>query len=181
LADVAPWAGKVLPRKYRTVIEDFRDAKGRAPLRRQDCRRPLPYKPGEVDHILCSHVLGYLPPPQLETVLADFHRVLRPEGTVHIVLPDLLLMASRYVQGETDADQFQRELMLHPEHGASLKLRLLESWGGFGLNYRWMYDRTTAARRLKRSGFDVLDGRETPSSRFRADDPESLHIVGAKV
>ena len=181
VADAAPWLSKILPRKYRTVINDFQDAKRRAPLRRRDCRRPLPYKAGEVDHILCSHVLDFLPPPQLENVLADFYRVLRPEGTLHIILPDVLLMASRYVQGETDADQFQRELMLHPEQGESLKFRLLELWGGFGLTYRWMYDLTTATHRLKRSGFDVVDDRETPSSRFRADESASLHVVGVKV
>jgi hypothetical protein len=89
-------------------------------------------------------------------------------------------MASRYVQGEIDADQFQRELMLHPEHGESLRLRLLESWGGFGLTHRWMYDRATAIRRLHRSGFDVLEDQETPSSNFRADDPGSIHLVAVR-
>jgi len=181
LADVAPWVGNALPRKYRTVIKDFQDARTRAPLRRRDCRRPLPYKPAEVDHILCSHVLDYLPPPQLEKVLTDFHRVLRPAGTLHVILPDVLLMATRYVQGEIDADQFQRELMLHPEHGESLKLRLLDLWGGFGLTHRWMYDRATATDRLERTGFAVLNYRVTPSSQFRADDPASLHLVGVKV
>jgi predicted SAM-dependent methyltransferase len=180
LADVAPWLGRILPARYRTVIADFQDAKRRAPLRRRDCRRPLPYGPGEVDHILCSHLLDYLSPPQLQQVLADFYRVLGFDGTLHIILPDVSLMAAKYVNGEIDADQFQRELMLHPEDGESLKLRLLESFGTFGLTHRWMYDRTTATRRLEQAGFAVLDDRETPSSRFRADDPGSVHVVGVK-
>jgi predicted SAM-dependent methyltransferase len=180
LADFAPWLGKVLPTRYGTVITDFRDAKSRARLCRRDCRRPLPYGPGEVDHILCSHVLDYLSPPQLQRVLAEFHRVLRPDGTLHIVLPDLLLMASRYVEGEIDADQFQRDLMLHPEGGESVKLRLMELGGGYGLTHRWMYDEETLINRLNRTGFVVLNGRDTPSSLFRADDDTSLHVVAVK-
>jgi predicted SAM-dependent methyltransferase len=180
VADAAPWLGKILPTRYRTVVDEFGDAKGRAPLRRRDCRRPLPYRPGEVDHILCSHVLDYLSPPQLEQVLADFSRVLRSGGTLHVILPDVLLMASKYVHGEIDADQFQRELMLHPEHGESLRLRLLELGGGYGLTHRWMYDRATLTKRLEQAGFAVLDGLDTASSWFRADDPASLHVVAVK-
>jgi SAM-dependent methyltransferase len=180
LADVAPWLGKALPRKYRSVIHDFRDAKKKACLRRRDCRRPLPYKSGEVDHILCSHVLEYLPQPQMQKVLAEFHRVLRHDGTVHIILPDMSLMASRYIQGEIDADQFQRELMLHPERGETLKVKLLELSGVFWLTHRWMYDRATAAERMQRVGFSILPNLDTPSSQFRAGDPGSLHLLGVK-
>jgi predicted SAM-dependent methyltransferase len=133
-----------------------------------------------VDHILCSHVLEYLAQPDTQTVLADFHRVLSPGGTVHIILPDLSVMAGRYVRGEIDADEFQRELMLHPEHGETLKLRLLQLWGGFGLTHRWMYDRATATVRMERAGFAVRDDVDTPSSWFRADDGCSLHLVGVK-
>jgi predicted SAM-dependent methyltransferase len=180
LAEVAPWLGKILPIKYRTVVAEFGDAKRRAPLRRRDCRHPLPYGPGEVDHILCSHVLDYLSPPQLQQVLADFYRVLGSDGTLHIILPDLLVMASKYVNGEIDADQFQRDLMLHPEQGESRKLRLLELGGGYGLTHRWMYDPATLTKRLEQTGFVVLDDRETPSSPFRADDPCSVHVVAVK-
>jgi predicted SAM-dependent methyltransferase len=179
LADGAPWVAKVLPRGYRDAINDFVAAKQRATVRRRDCRRPLPYETGDVDHILCSHFLQFLPPPTMESVLADFYRVLRPEGTVHVVLPDVSLMARRYVGGEIDADELQRELMLHPEDGESLKVRLLEVWS-FRLTHRWMYDSVTAAARMTRAGFAVRDDVDTPSSRFRADDSASLHLVGVK-
>jgi predicted SAM-dependent methyltransferase len=179
LADVAPWAATLLPRKYRDAVDEFEAAKARATMRRRDCRRPLPYQAGEVDHILSSHFLEFLPPPAMQRVLADFHRVLRPNGTAHIVLPDVSRMARRYVQGEIDADEFQRELMLHPEQGESLKVRLLEV-GSFRFNHRWMYDRVTAAHRMELAGFAVIDDAETPSSWFRADDDASLHLVGTK-
>jgi predicted SAM-dependent methyltransferase len=179
LADVAPWVAKLLPRKYRNSVDEFEAAKRRAAVRRRDCRRPLPYDAGEVDHILCSHFLEFLPPPTMQTVIDEFHRVLRPGGTAHIVLPDVSRMARRYVQGEIDADEFQRELELHPEQGESLKVRLLEVWS-FRLNHRWMYDAVTAAHRMERAGFVVVEDAETPSSWFRAGDDASFHLVGMK-
>ena len=180
IAEWAPWTASVLPRKYRKVIDAFRAAKARAIVHRRDCRRPLPFGPGEVDHILCSHVLEYLYPPDMRSVLGEFHRVLRPGGTVHIILPDLAYMARRYVHGGVDADEFQRQLMLHPERGESLVLRLLGLWNGFGLTHQWMYDSATASDRVARAGFTVADDLETPSSFFRADDDASLHVVGLK-
>jgi hypothetical protein len=69
--------------------------------------------------------------------------------------------------------------MLHPEQGESLKVRLLEAWR-FRLFHRWMYDSVTAARRMERAGFAVVEDPETPSSWFRADDDASFHLVGTK-
>jgi hypothetical protein len=115
----------------------------------------------------------------MQRVLDDFNRVLRPDGTAHIVLPDVSRMARRYVQGEIDADEFQRELELHPEQGESLKVRLLEV-GSFRFNHRWHYDPVTAAHRMERAGFALVEEAETPSSWFRADDDASFHLVGTK-
>jgi hypothetical protein len=89
-------------------------------------------------------------------------------------------MASRYARGEIDADQFQRELLLHPERGETFLVRLLQLWRGFGLTHSWMYDWATAAERVERAGFVVIEGVETPSSWFRANDDASLHVVGIK-
>jgi hypothetical protein len=88
-------------------------------------------------------------------------------------------MARRYVEGKIDADEFQRELMLHPEQGESLKVRLLEVWS-FRFNHRWMYDRVTAAHRMEPAGFALVEDAETPSSWFLADDDTSFHLVGTK-
>jgi predicted SAM-dependent methyltransferase len=180
LADLAPWSGRLLSGDHRRALDGFRHAKRRARLVRRDCRRPLPYGAGEVDHILCSHFLEYLSPPEMQAVVADFHRVLRCDGTLHIVLPDVQWMAKRYVDGDIDADQFQRELILHPEHGETLVVRLLQLWRGFGLTHRWMYDRVTTAQQLDKAGFTVLGDVVTPSSRVRAGDVDSFHIVAAK-
>jgi hypothetical protein len=70
--------------------------------------------------------------------------------------------------------------MLHPEQGESLRLRLLELGGGYGLTHRWMYDRATLTNRLERTGFVVPDDCETPSSSFRGEDPCSVHVVAVK-
>jgi len=180
VADVAPWLAGILGPGRRDAINEFRHARRRAPLRRRDCRRPLPYGTAEVDHILCSHFLEYFAPPEMERILSDFSRVLRVGGTVHIILPDFLLMARTYVAGEIDADELQRRLSFHPELGESLLIRLLQVWNGFALTHRWMYDRATATQRMTGAGFRVLDGLDTPSSGFRWDDSDSIHLTGMK-
>jgi 2-polyprenyl-6-hydroxyphenyl methylase/3-demethylubiquinone-9 3-methyltransferase len=40
----------------------------------------LPYDSGSFDGIICSSVIEYLPDP--DACISEFHRVLRPEGTV---------------------------------------------------------------------------------------------------
>jgi predicted SAM-dependent methyltransferase len=179
LADTAPWLGRLLAPRHREAIDEFRRARTRAPIRRHDCQQPLPFRADTVDHILCSHFLEYLARPRMQQVLRDFHRVLRGEGTVHIILPDLAQMAARYVHGEVDADQLQRELGLHPEPGESLTVRLLQLWNGWPLTHHWMYDHASATTQLVDAGF-VLENLETPSSQFRADDASSLHLIGVK-
>jgi SAM-dependent methyltransferase len=168
-----------LPSRYRKAVAEYRAAKTRATLRRHDCRRPLPFGDGTVGHILCSHFLEHLAPREMQVALTDFMRVLRPGGSAHVVLPDLGLQVNQYVEGELDADGFIRGLMLRPET-ESWRYRLMEMKGGFGLAHRWMYDASTARRRLDDVGFQVVGTLDTPSSSFRADDGESLHLYGIK-
>jgi predicted SAM-dependent methyltransferase len=180
LADFAPWIRPLLSEKHRAALDEFQDAKQRARIVRRDCRRPLPYASGEVDHVLCSHFLEYLSPPEVRNILAEFHRVLRRDGTVHIILPDLSRMARRYVSGEIDANQFQHEMSFHADSGDTFVARLFQLWRGFSLTHLWMYDRATMERHLEHARLTVMDAIETPSSMVRADDIESVHIVAMK-
>jgi predicted SAM-dependent methyltransferase len=169
----------ILPGRYRKLIAELQEAGARAQMRRHDCRRPLPYADGTVDHILCSHFLEHVSPRDMRRSLSDFFRVLKSGGSAHIVLPDLALQVRQYVNGDTNADDMVRGLMLRHET-ETWKFRLLEMKGGFGLAHRWMYDAQTATERLATAGFEVAEHLDSPSSSFRADDGESLHIYGIK-
>src|SRR5580765_7281577 len=56
------------------TLRAYRDAKSRAMLRKQNCRRRLPVAKESVDHILCSHFLEHVYPDQAAAIIRDFHR-----------------------------------------------------------------------------------------------------------
>jgi predicted SAM-dependent methyltransferase len=179
LAPTYPVLRYVLGHGRAEAVRMMREARRKAPLINHDCRQSLPFPDGVVDHILCSHYLEHLPPPIMMNTLTDFARVLRPGGTLHVILPDLRYTVDRYSRGEIDADQMLREQLMRSPTGDRLLLRALEAVGGFGLHHHWMYDAESAGRRLVDAGFEVVE-RQTPSSDFRKDDPESLSLVGVK-
>ncbi len=173
----------VLGPGHRALVEKYRDARALTPLIRHDCRKPLPLPDAVADHLLCSHFLEHVSADEVPRILADFHRVLKPGGTVHIVVPDLRLQVNAYLsaRGEASAaDAFGRALLLRQERPGSLRFRVLDFVGGFGLQHQWVYDGDSMAARVAKAGFEILDANDTPSAHYRRGDGESVHVVGRK-
>jgi SAM-dependent methyltransferase len=182
----APPLRPLLPLKYQEMIEAFRRARSTTILVGHDCRKRLPFPDASVDHVLCSHFLEHVHPVEMEQIVRDFRRVLKSGATVHLVLPDLALQVSEYVQRKQSgdaaaADDFVRRTLLSRESRGRLRYRLLEFTGAFGLQHRWMYDRESLSARVGGLGFELLSENRTPSRDYRRDDGESLHVVGRKV
>jgi predicted SAM-dependent methyltransferase len=176
----------LLPSKYRGMIDAYRKARSSTILLGHDCRKRLPFPDASVDHVLCSHFLEHVHPVEMERIVRDFRRVLRSGATVHLVLPDLALQVSEYVERKragdaAAADDFVRRTLLSREARGRLRYRLLEFTGAFGLQHRWMYDRESLAARVAALGFELLSENRTPSRDYRRDDGESLHVVGRKI
>ncbi|OAA28755.1 methyltransferase family protein [Frankia sp. EI5c] len=151
-------------RARRWSVRGQWEARRAAVIARHRAGRRLPLADGSVDHLLCAHVLQELPPRLAGRALAEYARVLRPGGTLHLVLPDLRQAVDHYVRGEIDADE-------------------LVTWqrrnGGRGPAGGWYYDEHTAQRRLVGAGFKI-ESLPTPSSRLAENDPASLHLVGVR-
>lgn len=60
---------------------------------------PLAFDPGTVDEIRASHLLEHFPYEQAGAVLQDWHRALKPGGTIKIAVPDLEKIATAYLNG----------------------------------------------------------------------------------
>ncbi|MFA7677402.1 MAG: methyltransferase domain-containing protein [Candidatus Omnitrophota bacterium] len=179
-----PLSKKLLPGKHREIIELYNRAKKKAILLRCNCKNPLPFPDGSVDHILCSHFLEHVFLCEAKKIIRNFYRVLKPEATLHIIVPDLKLQAKEYLSksdnGEgSAADKFVKMTLLSRESKPSLKYRILEFSGSFGLQHRWMYDYLSIKEKLQESGFVVFDGNSTPSSQYRLNDG-SVHVVARK-
>lgn len=71
---------------------------------RHDLRRGLPYPDASLDAVYASHVLEHLEPDAGARLLRECHRVLKPEGTVRIVVPDLEAIVKLYLESITGAE-----------------------------------------------------------------------------
>jgi predicted SAM-dependent methyltransferase len=179
-----PFLKKLVPGKYHPLFEAYLQAGKKTVLCKHDCRKTLPFPDESVDHLLCSHFLEHVFPAEMETIVADFYRVMKKGATLHVIVPDLDLLVRQYLdrkeQGDAAAaDKFVVGTLLSREQRGSLKYRYLEFIGGFGLQHYWMYDYASMTARLKKTGFEVLAENDSPSKTFRLDDG-SLHVLVRK-
>lgn len=61
---------------------------------------PLPYADGTVAEIRASHCLEHYPFRQVQAVVTEWARALKPGGKLRIAVPDFAEVATRYLDGE---------------------------------------------------------------------------------
>ena len=79
------------------------------------------------DIVFCSHVFEHIPHTRLPIVLSEINRVLRPNGILRILTPDLAVVAKAYV--DKDAEFFRQA----KEEDESLRTDL--GFGGMMMNF----------------------------------------------
>ena len=86
---------------------------------RVDLREPLPFGDAEFDAVYSSHVLEHLAPDAGRRVVAEMARVVKPGGTVRIVIPDLEGICRAYLAaleaaaaGDAEARERHRWMVL---------------------------------------------------------------------
>jgi predicted SAM-dependent methyltransferase len=63
-----------------------------------DLRRPLPFRNGQVKRIFAEHVIEHLDfRGDIPKVFAEFYRILEPDGTVRMIVPDVERYLRAYV------------------------------------------------------------------------------------
>ncbi len=179
-----PFVKPALSRGHAAMATEYLNASAKATLLQHDCRARLRLPDGSVDHILCSHFLEHVHQDEMLRILADFRRVLRPGGTLHVIVPDLRRLIDEYLTSSASgnqhaADDFIIRSILSSKSRGSLRYRLMEMHGGFGLQHRWMYDKASMDAHVGNSGFEVNDALVTPSDEFRKGD-YSVHVKATK-
>lgn len=165
----------LVPRKYSSTIDSLVAAKKKALLVKHNCVKPLPLPDESVDHIVCSHFLEHVFPVEASAILTDFYRVLKPNATLHVIVPDLRRYVDDYLTRSNSfdpcaADVFMGETILSNVQRGSLTYRLLELHGGFGLQHRWMYDNSSLEKIVTNAGFELADKKDFPSLSYRLND-----------
>lgn len=166
---------------HREIFKEYRAAVTGNTYRVHNCIKRLPYGTGSVDHILCSHFLEHVFRDQAKVILRDFHRVLKPGiGTIHLIVPDIRSRAEHYLHSRNHnaADEFIDSTILSSLNRPSLRYRLMEINGSFGLQHRWMYDEASLSKLAEEAGFTILNHNDTPSRSWRPErQPGEVELV----
>jgi predicted SAM-dependent methyltransferase len=130
-----------------------------------DLLKRFPWADDSVHVIYCSHMLEHFDREQGERFLRECRRVLRPDGVIRIVVPDLSVYVRRYSSGELKAECLLEEMdVLFPVHRSPLK-RLLAPFVSYP--HKCMYDREALLRVMRKVGFECEE--REPFSSMIAD------------
>lgn len=182
LAKYYPLTKFFINKKYKDSVLKYREALKKRILIEHDCRKKLTFPDETVDHILCSHFLEHIYPDECKKILSDFYRVLKVNGTLHLILPDMRILINKYLTAmeHNACDELIRQTLLTKEKRPSLKYRLLEFVGRYGLQHYWMYDKNSMSLKLENCGFKISDVKNVPSADFRKNDMISFHLLAKK-
>lgn len=135
-------------------------------IRRYNVIKGLPYDDRSVDYIYTSHLLEHLTKKQAIRLLRECYRVLKPDGIIRIVVPDLKLLAEKYLQNDHEffkskkneplANKFLVEIGLGHEKPPKLLTRLYDRFVGVE-RHKWMWDFYSLSYELKQCGFKNIE------------------------
>jgi predicted SAM-dependent methyltransferase len=116
-----------------------------------DAAARIPHADGSVDVIYASHMLEHLDRARAARFLGEAKRVLAPDGTLRIAVPDLAKAVDSYKENG-DADAFMENILTAPPLLRTLKDRLRLLATGYR-HHLWMYDGASLCRLLAENGF----------------------------
>jgi predicted SAM-dependent methyltransferase len=119
----------------------------------------LPVAPDSCDGIFASHVLEHLALDDAQVALKNTLQMLRPRGIFRLVVPDLAVIARRYLEEHEAEDATACHRMLQRAHLGTEKNKK----GVFGLldylrtsKHKWMWDYAGMERSLLDQGFTAV-------------------------
>jgi len=118
-----------------------------------DLTRRFPWTDASADVIYSSHTLEHFSREDGRAFLTECHRVLRKDGTLRIVVPDLRQNVLAYLEGRVPADDFVESLgVLHGRTRSRLKNRLAPF---IQFPHKCMYDESRLLQILDEIGFEA--------------------------
>jgi len=144
--------------KLRVISEKTYQTNWDKEIKRHNIRKRLPFNNECVDYVYCSHVLEHFSRKEARKVCQEVYRVLKPNGVFRVVVPDLKLLAQKYIDGdkaffgnkkEPIANQFINKTLLVKGEAPTFFERF------FAHYHKWMYDSESLHYLLREAGFDT--------------------------
>lgn len=134
-----------------------------------DLTKKFPWADSSIDIVYSSHTLEHFSKEDGRRFLSECHRVLRKDGIIRIVVPNLRHNVSEYIEGRICADDFVENLgVLYGNSDNTLKKRLSPF---FQFPHKCMYDNSRLLEILDEMGFEA-------SARIAFDsDIEEIRLV----
>ena len=146
------------------------------------------------DVVFCSHVFEHIPHVKLPSVIAEINRVLRPEGILRVLTPDLKRIARAYVEGDesffnaaiSEDESLRTDLgmggmfmnfIVSPGQDTALLSRDLSTFVA-GYAHLYSYDYEMLAKILQNLGFNTRQAAFNDSVVEEMRTP--LHVMGLK-
>jgi len=118
-----------------------------------DLTKRFPWSDSTIDVVYSSHTLEHLSREDGRTFLAQCHRVLRKNGIIRIVVPDLRHSVVEYIEGRIRADDFVEKLGVLYENSNNVLKKHLAPFIQFP--HKCMYDSARLLEILSEIGFEA--------------------------
>lgn len=116
--------------------------------------KPFPWGNDSASVIYSSHTLEHMDRDDGMAFLKECHRVLKPDGIIRIVVPNLEPIVERYINKSLLSEHFLEELYVLRGKPPKFFLKRL-IWPYIGFPHQCMYDTESLIRVMKLAGFEV--------------------------
>jgi predicted SAM-dependent methyltransferase len=159
-------------------VDGFRDRNVHYVL---DISRRLPFGSNSFDGVFCEHVLEHFSLEDGERIAREVCRILRPGGSVRIIVPDAELLLQRYFSAPG-------EIVAWRGAGHETPMQVVNSYFRQRYEHQFLYDWVTMERMLRRAGFGQVARTSVGSAVYCSAivldaakyEWESLYVVASK-
>ena len=115
--------------------------------------RGVPFASGAVDFIFAEDLVAYLGLPGLRVFLSECRRILKPQGAMRVLTPDLARLARMYLEAPAElVDLWNRTVGVPVTTGTACEVMNL----AMELAGRFPYDSATLVQLAAEAGFDAV-------------------------